>query len=92
VRFRAPDLGEMRRFLEEFGLAAVEATDRRLVMRGAGSAPVTHVTELGEPGFAGVAFRAASVADLERLAGSGRRHRRRPRSARRRQGRPSQRS
>ena len=68
VRFRAPDLGEMRRFLEEFGLAAVEATDRRLVMRGAGSAPVTHVTELGEPGFAGVAFRAASVADLERLA------------------------
>jgi catechol 2,3-dioxygenase-like lactoylglutathione lyase family enzyme len=29
---------------------------------------VLHATELGDPGFAGVAFRAASVADLERLA------------------------
>lgn len=68
VRFRAPDLGEMRGFLEDFGLTIVEANDRRLVARGAGSAPVAHVTEIGEPGFSGVAFRAASVADLERLA------------------------
>ncbi|HVN01915.1 MAG TPA: VOC family protein [Caulobacteraceae bacterium] len=68
VRFRAPDLGGMRRFLDDFGLTSTEATDRRLVMRGAGPAPVLHVTELGEAGFAGVAFRAASVADLERLA------------------------
>lgn len=68
VRFRAPDLGEMGRFLEEFGLTAVEASQGRLVMRGASTAPVLHVTELGEPGFAGVAFRAASVADLDRLA------------------------
>jgi len=67
VRFRAPDLAKMRGFLEDFGLTIVEATDRRLVARGAGPAPVTHVTELGEPAFAGVAFRAASVADLERL-------------------------
>lgn len=68
VRFRAPDLSAMRSYLEDFGLTAVEATDQRLVMRGASAAPVLHVTELGEPGFAGVAFRAASVADLERLA------------------------
>ena len=68
VRFRAPDLGAMRSFLEDFGLTAVEATDRRLVMRGASTAPVLHVTEFGEPGLAGLAFRAASVADLERLA------------------------
>jgi len=68
VRFRAPDLGEMRGFLEDFGLTVAEATDRRLVMRAASTAPVLHVTELGEPGFAGVAFRAESTAELERLA------------------------
>ena len=68
VRFRAPDLAEMRGFLADFGLAIVEATDRRLVARGAGLTPVAHVTELGEPAFAGVAFRAAGLADLQRLA------------------------
>jgi catechol 2,3-dioxygenase-like lactoylglutathione lyase family enzyme len=68
VRFRAPDLSEMRRFLEDFGLTAIEATDTRLVTRAAGPAPVAHVTELGEPGFAGVAFLAESVADVERVA------------------------
>ena len=68
VRFRAPDLSQMRSFLEDFGFTAVEATQDRLVMRGASAAPVLHVTEFGEPGLAGLAFRAASVADLERLA------------------------
>ena len=68
VRFRAPDLGEMRGFLDDFGLTVVEATATRLVARGAGPSPVAHVTELGEAGFAGVAFRAGSLADLERLA------------------------
>jgi catechol 2,3-dioxygenase-like lactoylglutathione lyase family enzyme len=68
VCFRAPDLGEMRAFLEDFGMAVIEQTPARLVARGAGSSPVLHVTELGEPGFASVAFRAESLADLERLA------------------------
>jgi catechol 2,3-dioxygenase-like lactoylglutathione lyase family enzyme len=68
VRFRAPDLGEMRAFLEDFGLTVVEQTETRLVARGSGPAPVAHVTDLGEPGFAGVAFRAEGVQDLERLA------------------------
>lgn len=68
VRFRAPDLGQMRAFIEDFGLAVVEVGDARLTARGAGPVPVVHVTELGEPGFAGVAFRAGSLADLERLA------------------------
>src|SRR5580704_9891553 len=68
VRFRAPDLAEMRGFLEDFGMAVVEATATRLVARGAGASPVAHVTELGDAGFAGVAFRADSLADLERLA------------------------
>ena len=68
VRFRAPDLAEMRAFLEDFGLVVTEGTPTRLVARAAGPSPVAHVTELGEAGFAGVAFRAESVADLERLA------------------------
>lgn len=68
VRFRAPDLARMRAFLEDFGLLIVEQTDTRLVARGSGPAPLAHVTELGDAGFAGVAFRAESVADLERLA------------------------
>jgi catechol 2,3-dioxygenase-like lactoylglutathione lyase family enzyme len=68
VRFRAPDLAEMRGFLGDFGLAVVEATVQRLVARGSGPAPALHITELGEPGFAGVGFRAASLDDLERLA------------------------
>lgn len=68
VRFRAPDLGRMRAFVEDFGLAVVEDRPARLVARGSGPAPVAHVTERGEPGFVGVAFRAGSLADLERLA------------------------
>ena len=68
VRFRAPDLAEMRAFLEDFGLVVVEDKPTRLIARGAGSSPALHVTELGEAGFAGVAFRAESLADLERLA------------------------
>jgi catechol 2,3-dioxygenase-like lactoylglutathione lyase family enzyme len=68
VRFRAPDLGAMRAFLEDFGLVLVEETPTRLVARAAGSSPVAHVTERGDAGFVGVAFRAESKADLERLA------------------------
>jgi catechol 2,3-dioxygenase-like lactoylglutathione lyase family enzyme len=68
VRFRAPDLAEMRKFLEDFGLAIVEATGSRLVARGSGPAPVLHIAERGEAGFAGVGFRAAGVEDLETLA------------------------
>lgn len=68
VRFRAPDLAAMRAFLEDFGLSVVEETARRIVARGSGPSPVAHITELGEPGFAAIAFRAGSVADQERLA------------------------
>jgi len=68
VRFRAPDLEQMQAFLGDFGLTVVEATDVRIVARGSGPAPVAHVTEQGEPGFAGVAFLAESLEDLERLA------------------------
>lgn len=70
VRFRAPDLAAMRAFLEDFGLSVVEATEDRLVMRGAGPTSAIHVTDRGEAGFAGVAFRAENLADLQRLAAS----------------------
>jgi catechol 2,3-dioxygenase-like lactoylglutathione lyase family enzyme len=70
VRFRAPDLTEMRAFLDDFGLTVADATDSRLIARGSGPAPVAHITERGEPGFASVGFRAASLEDLERLAAS----------------------
>ena len=68
VRFRAPDLGEMRAFLGDFGLVVVEETKDRLAARGSGASPVVHITERGEPGFAGIGFRASSVDDLKRLA------------------------
>ena len=68
VRFRAPDLAEMRGFLEDFGLAIVEQTPTRIVARGAGPSPVAHITELGEAGFLAIGFRAEGVVDLERLA------------------------
>ena len=70
VRFRAPDLNRMREFLLDFGLlASQEQPDpNKLFMRGRGPAAVLHVTERGEPAFVGLALRAASKADLDKLA------------------------
>lgn len=70
VRFQAPDLDRMARYLEDFGLIPVEAAGdgRRLHMRGRGPAPFAHVTELGEPAFLAAGFRAESLDDLRRLA------------------------
>ncbi len=68
IRFRAPDLAVMRGYLEDFGLTVATADDTRLFMRGAGTSPFVHATELGDPGFAGLGLRAESVADLETLA------------------------
>lgn len=69
VRFAAPDLGLMRTFLLDFGLIdSVVQSEDRLLMRASGDSPVVHVTELGPPGFRGLALRADSIADLELLA------------------------
>ena len=68
VGFRAPDLGQMRSFMEDFGATVALQTDSRLYMRGCGDAPFVHVTELGDAGFAMVGFRAESLADLATLA------------------------
>ena len=69
VRFRAPDLDEMEKFLTEFGLVRAERRDKALYMRGTDAHPFVHVTEKGEPGFVGLGFFAESVTDLEKLAG-----------------------
>jgi catechol 2,3-dioxygenase-like lactoylglutathione lyase family enzyme len=68
VRFQAPDLDQMRLFLDQFGLKTDLGADGKLYGRGAGSAPFLHVTELGAPGFLAIGFRAASIGDLEKLA------------------------
>lgn len=68
VRFRAPDLAVMARFLEEFGLLPAGMEGGRLHMRGRDGWPFVHVTETGEPGFAALGLRAESVADLNALA------------------------
>ena len=70
VRFRAPDLDRMARFLDDFGLApsAPRPDAETLYMRGRGAAPFVHVTERGEPAFLALGLRAASVEDLHRLA------------------------
>ncbi|WP_447751755.1 VOC family protein [Sphingopyxis fribergensis] len=67
VRFAAPDLGAMRQFLEDFGLRCFE-DDGMLYARGSDGAPFAHMTEPGEAGFTGLAFRVAGLADLEALA------------------------
>jgi len=69
VRFGAPDLDAMQRFLEDFGLVVATREEQRLFARGTDPEPYVHVSELGEPGFRGVAFAAASEADLLAAAG-----------------------
>jgi len=68
VRFRAPDLGRMQAFLETFGMVVAGRGERRLVMRGHGERPVCHVTDLGEPGFAGFGIWLRDEAGLAALA------------------------
>lgn len=67
VRFAAPDLGAMQKFLEDFGLACFEEQGV-LYGRGFDGAPFAHATVAGNAGFAGLAFRVGSLADLEALA------------------------
>ena len=67
-RLRAPDLDVMEEFLTHFGMVRAARTKSALYMRGAGPAHHLHVTELGEPRFVGLAWRAASEEDLARVA------------------------
>ncbi len=67
-RFTAPDLDVVETFLTDFGMQRAARTDTALYMRGVGSDHHVHVTELGDPGFTGIAFTARSAEDLETLA------------------------
>jgi catechol 2,3-dioxygenase-like lactoylglutathione lyase family enzyme len=68
VRFTAPDLDQMETFLVDFGLTRAHRDANTLYMRGADSDPYYHVTHKGDPGFAGIAFEARSLDDLQKLA------------------------
>jgi catechol 2,3-dioxygenase-like lactoylglutathione lyase family enzyme len=68
VRFGAPDLDRMQKFLEDFGLVVTARDEERIFARGSDPEPYCHVTELGEPGFRGIAFEAASAEDLAAAA------------------------
>jgi catechol 2,3-dioxygenase-like lactoylglutathione lyase family enzyme len=68
VRFRAPDLGEMQKFLEEFGLSVVHVDATHLFMRANGDAPFVHATEIGDAGFVALGLQADHRDDLDRLA------------------------
>ncbi len=65
VRFGAPDLDRMEKFLTDFGLVVAHRDEDRLFARGTDPSPYVHVTERGEPGYRGAAFEAASAEDLE---------------------------
>jgi len=67
VRFSVPDLGEMKSFLDDFGLVTVQNGDT-LYSRAAGTAPFVHAASKGDPGFAALGLRAESEADLAILA------------------------
>jgi catechol 2,3-dioxygenase-like lactoylglutathione lyase family enzyme len=68
VRFAAPDLDAMERFLADFGLVTTARESDVIYARGTDPAPYAHVTERGEPAFLGLAFEAESTADLEAAA------------------------
>lgn len=69
VRYEAPDLDLMERFLTDFGLIRSVRTKTALYMRGTGSEHHIHVTEWGENARAvGVGLRLDDREDLERIA------------------------
>ena len=68
VRVRVPDLDRAQQFFIDFGMLCSARTPTALYMRGTGMAHHIHVAELGEPKFLGLAFLAASLADLHTVS------------------------
>lgn len=69
VRYQAPDLAAMERFLVDFGMHKIGGDERVLYMRGYGSQPCIHITEHGAEARAlGFGMLAQSAADLHKLA------------------------
>jgi len=64
VRFSSPDLDAMEKFGLDFGLVVTAREDGALYLRASDPAPYLHVTEVGEAGFVGAGFEAASEEDL----------------------------
>ena len=67
-RLRAPDLDQEEEFLTHFGMTRAARTANALYMRGTDAPHHIHVTEEGEPGFIGLAYYAASMDDLAKVA------------------------
>ena len=67
VRFSAPDLDLMDRFLTDFGMQT-ETSGDVLYAHGAGPAPYLHMTERGEPGFIALGLQAPDMVALHELA------------------------
>jgi catechol 2,3-dioxygenase-like lactoylglutathione lyase family enzyme len=68
ARLQAPDLDVAERFLTDFGMVRAARTSNTLYMRGTDPSHHIHVTHLGPPKFIGLAFEAASEADLRSFA------------------------
>ena len=67
-RLRAPDLDTAEEFLTNFGMVRAARTNTALYMRGTDASHHLHVTEKGDPGFVGIAYYAASLDDLKKVA------------------------
>ena len=67
-RLRAPDLDAAEEFLTNFGMVRSARTNTALYMRGTDAPHHLHVTEKGDPGFVGIAYYAASLDDLKKVA------------------------
>jgi catechol 2,3-dioxygenase-like lactoylglutathione lyase family enzyme len=69
IRVAVDDLETQERFLLDFGMHRTHRTDRALYMRGAGTQPVIHISELRTDQYRpGIGFIAASPEDLETIA------------------------
>jgi catechol 2,3-dioxygenase-like lactoylglutathione lyase family enzyme len=69
VVYQVDDLDRMEGFMRDFGLVTASRSADLLCMRGAGTAPVLHVTRRGADNrFIGGALQMASRADLDALA------------------------
>src|SRR5881275_1479448 len=67
-RLRSPDLDVAEEFLTNFGMVRAARTNTALYMRGTDAPHHIHVTEKGDPGFVGIAYYAASLDDLKKVA------------------------
>ncbi len=68
VRFASPDLAEVERFLDDFGLQVARRTPNRSFMRGFGPSPFLYAAEQGAPRFIGFGLQTSDLKALQALA------------------------